>query len=88
MSGSYYGNLARKQMKDSLNTGKTTTVELKRATYYLRPDQIRALKLRAVLSDETISTIVRAALDEYLASKKSRPERSPKRADDFLFCSS
>ena len=88
MSGSYYGNLARKQMQDSLDTGKTTPVELKRATYYLRPEQIRALKLRAVLNDETISTIVRAALDEYLAPKKSRPERSPKRADDFLFCTS
>lgn len=88
MSGSYYGNLARKQMQDSLDTGKSATVELKRATYYLRPDQIRALKLKAVLNDETISTIVRAALDEYLAPRRSRPERSPKRADDFLFCTS
>ncbi len=37
----------------------------RRATYYLRPEQIRALKLRAVTEDRDLSTLVREAIDGY-----------------------
>lgn len=40
--------------------------EFKRATYYLRPEQIRALKLRAVNDDRNLSVVVREAIDAYL----------------------
>ena len=87
MSSAYYGSLARKEMEASLSPENRVEGELKRATYYLRRDQIKALKLRAVLSDESISSIVRAALDSYLNPNR---ERAPKRTvseEDFLFCS-
>ena len=42
---------------------------LKRATYYLRPDQIRALKLRAVHEDRNLSDVVREAVDSYLGGR-------------------
>ena len=71
MSSGRYGNQVRQQLKKQLGSARRTLVELKRATYYLRPDQIKALKLRAVLDDENISTIVRTALDDYLNISKS-----------------
>jgi len=41
----------------------------KRATYYLEPKQIRALKLHAVYEDRTSSELLREALTQYLKSK-------------------
>ncbi len=40
--------------------------EFKRATYYLRPEQIRALQLRAVKADRNLSAEERDAIDAYL----------------------
>jgi hypothetical protein len=87
MSSTYYGNLARKEMKASISPENRVEGELKRATYYLRPDQIKALKLRAVLNDESISSIVRAALDAHLSPGRERTTQRAGKEDDFLFCS-
>ncbi len=46
--------------------GKHTAKALRRATYYLRPDQIRALKLRAATQERQLSDVVREAVDLYL----------------------
>ena len=40
--------------------------DFKRATYYLRPDQIMALRLLSVLEDKNLSAVVREAVDKYL----------------------
>jgi len=48
----------------------------RRATYYLRPDQIRALKLRAVMEERTLSEVTREAVDRYLRDDP-RPGGSP-----------
>ena len=40
--------------------------EFRRATYYLRPDQIRGLKMCAVLEDRRLSDVIRDAVDRYL----------------------
>jgi hypothetical protein len=40
--------------------------EFRRATYYLRPDQIRGLKMCAVLEDRRLSDVLRDAVDRYL----------------------
>lgn len=45
------------------NTGK-----FRRATYYLRPEQIRALKLKAVTDERNLSGVVRDAVDAYLGA--------------------
>ena len=61
---------------------------LKRATYYLRPQQIKALKLRAVMGERNLSDVVREAVDRYLAQVQS-PTQSVTRVsheDDILFC--
>jgi len=87
MSSTYYRDIARKEMAASVLPENRTEGELKRATYYLRPDQIKALKLRAVLSDESISSIVRAALDSYLSPTEGKEAKRSAREDDFLFCS-
>ena len=61
---------------------------LKRATYYLRPEQIKALKLRAVLGERNLSDVVREAVDRYLSQVDSQP-KSVARVnldDDILFC--
>ena len=42
----------------------------RRATYYLRPDQIRALKLRAVMEERTLSEVIREAIDRYLRDRR------------------
>jgi len=39
----------------------------RRATYYLRPEQIKALKLRAVMEERDLSSLVREAIDRFLA---------------------
>lgn len=41
----------------------------RRATYYLRPEQIKALKLRAVMEEKDLSGLVRQAVDQLLAKK-------------------
>lgn len=38
----------------------------KRATYYLRPEQIKRLKLLAVERERELSALVRDVIDEYL----------------------
>lgn len=43
-----------------------STSKLKRQTYYLEPDMIRALGLKSVLEGRDKSDIVRAALAEYI----------------------
>ena len=40
--------------------------DFKRATYYLRHDQIMALRLLSVLEDRNLSAVVREAVDKYL----------------------
>jgi len=39
---------------------------LRRATYYLRPDQIRGLKMCAAIRDRQLSDVMRDAVDRYL----------------------
>lgn len=48
------------------STRKRTAKPLRRATYYLRPDQIRALKLRAAAEERQLSDVMREAVDLYL----------------------
>jgi plasmid stability protein len=38
----------------------------RRATYYLRPDQIKALKVRAAAEERQLSDVMREAVDQYL----------------------
>ena len=40
--------------------------EFRRATYYLKPEQIRTMKLRAVTEGRNVSDLVREAFDAYL----------------------
>ena len=47
-------------------TKSTSQPVHKRATYYLRPEQIKALKLRAVTEERDLSEVVREAVDRYL----------------------
>jgi hypothetical protein len=54
--------LSQKAPSPSLAQGS----DFKRATYYLRPDQIMALRLLSVLEDRNLSAVVREALDKYL----------------------
>lgn len=42
---------------------------LKRATYYLEPEMIKALGIKAVLEGRDKSDIVRSALDAYIEKK-------------------
>lgn len=44
--------------------GKRAAV--RRATYYLRPDQIRGLKMCAAVRDRQVSDVMRDAVDRYL----------------------
>lgn len=61
---------------------------LKRATYYMRPEQIKALKLQAVLGERNLSELVREAVDAYLRRPKKSAEKTRAAApeDDILFC--
>ena len=61
---------------------------LKRATYYLRPEQIKALKLKAVMGERNLSEVVREAVDRYLqqADSGSRRTAAQPSDEDILFC--
>ena len=61
---------------------------LKRATYYLRPEQIKALKLKAVMGERNLSEVVREAVDRYLQQVDSGSRRSASQPsdEDILFC--
>ena len=61
---------------------------LKRATYYLRPEQIKALKLKAVMGERNLSEVVREAVDRYLKEVDSETRRrtSQPSDEDILFC--
>ena len=87
MSSSYYGSLARKQVNSLATNGKGQRSAQKRATYYLWPDQIKTIKLRAALEDKTISEIVRTALDLYLSPGPAKTRRPQIPEEDILFCS-
>lgn len=61
-------------------TGKTRTRQgrqpnatdpdtYKRATYYLKPETIKRLKLMAIQQDKAITTFVREILEGYVAKK-------------------
>jgi hypothetical protein len=51
------------------SASKHTPKAFRRATYYLRPDQIRALKLRAAAEDRQLSDVMREAVDLYLRQR-------------------
>ncbi len=92
MSRPSYGDMIRMDSVTKPSAAKRNSVDFKRATYYLRPDQIKALKLRAVLDEENISALVRTALDAYLnpnAHKKraSGDSRALDKKADYLFVS-
>ena len=74
------------QSTGSLKTSDSDS--LKRATYYLRPEQIKALKLRAVMGERNLSEVVREAVDRYLekAETRGRREQAAETDDDILFC--
>ena len=61
---------------------------LKRATYYLRPEQIKALKLKAVMGERNLSEVVREAVDRYLQQVDSGSRRNATQPsdEDILFC--
>ncbi len=61
---------------------KMTAADLKRATYYLRPDQIKSLKLKAVHQERNLSELVRDAIDRYLDGARTAVRRRPMREDD------
>jgi hypothetical protein len=48
------------------STSKQDASVLRRATYYLRRDQIKALKVRAASEERQLSALVREAVDRYL----------------------
>ncbi len=60
---------ARQVTKSRSQHGGNTEV-FRRATYYLRPEQIKALKLRAVEAERNLSAVVREAVDTYLANRE------------------
>ena len=62
---------------------KMTAEELKRATYYLRPDQIKSLKLKAVHQERNLSELVRDAIDKYLSTARVVPQRRRSRDEDI-----
>ena len=74
------------QSTGSLNASESDS--LKRATYYLRPEQIKALKLRAVMGERNLSEVVREAVDRYLkeADTGTRRRTGQTSDEDILFC--
>ena len=74
------------QSTGSLNASDSDS--LKRATYYLRPQQIKALKLKAVMGERNLSEVVREAVDHYLqeANSSTRRGSSEQSDEDILFC--
>ena len=61
---------------------KIDAADLKRATYYLRPDQIKSLKLKAVHQERNLSELVRDAIDRYLGAAKVATPRRLQREED------
>lgn len=55
-----------RQKKRPRSTSQHTPNAYRRATYYLRPEQIKALKLRAVTEERNLSAVMREAVDRYL----------------------
>ncbi|MDI6773478.1 MAG: hypothetical protein QME77_12980, partial [bacterium] len=49
--------------KQQVSTSASQQAPYRRATYYLRPEQIKALKLRAVMEEKDLSGLVREAID-------------------------
>lgn len=45
---------------------------LRRITFYLTPDLVRRVKIRAIHEETDASTLVRAALEAYLGAEKAR----------------
>ena len=68
--------------------GTSDSDSLKRATNYLRPEQIKALKLKAVMGERNLSEVVREAVDRYLkqADASKRGRTSEPSDEDILFC--
>lgn len=64
--------VAGSEGQTGLKDDKKRASELRRATYYLRPEQIRALKLYAVENERPLSALVRQAVDQFLASEDGR----------------
>ncbi len=61
---------------------KLDAAELKRATYYLRPDQIKSLKLKAVHQERNLSEVVRDAIDRYLSGAKAMQTKRIRPSED------
>lgn len=55
--------------KQQVSTSASQQTAYRRATYYLRPEQIKALKLRAVMEEKDLSDLVREGIDQLLAKK-------------------
>ncbi len=56
----------RRRKPGATSTSQHILKPYRRATYYLRPDQIKALKLRAVTEERNLSAVLREAIDRYL----------------------
>lgn len=63
----YGGERATNRVCDK-STSKRRVIadDFRRSTYYLRPEQIRAMKLKAVTEGRNVSELVREAIDRYL----------------------
>jgi hypothetical protein len=55
--------------KQQVSTSASQQAVYRRATYHLRPEQIKALKVRAVMEEKDLSELVREAIDQLLAKK-------------------
>jgi len=58
------------QVDKSTSQHAAKSGEFRRATYYLRPSQIRAMKLRAVTEGRNVSDLVREAFEAYLGKSE------------------
>lgn len=58
------------QADKSTSQHMAKTNEFRRSTYYLKPSQIRAMKLRAVTEGRNVSELVREAFDGYLGKSE------------------
>ena len=57
----------RKQGDRSKKELATDLTKYRRSTYYLTPETQRALKIMAIKKDKKLTTLVREALEEYVA---------------------
>ncbi|MEE2962493.1 MAG: hypothetical protein VYA34_17295 [Myxococcota bacterium] len=62
---------------------KAIKANLKRATYYLRPEQIKSLKIKAVHMERPVSELLREAIDLYLSQNPARRPAN-QRLNEFL----